>query len=51
METNIEVLTPYFSTSEKEFYNLNGQRISSVPQKGLNIIRMSDGTSKKVLIK
>lgn len=31
-------------------YNLNGQRISA-PQKGINIIRMGDGTVKKVLTK
>lgn len=31
-------------------YNMNGQRIT-VPQKGVNILRMSDGTVKKVLVK
>ena len=31
-------------------YDLNGRKISS-PQKGINIIRMSDGTVKKVMIK
>ena len=31
-------------------YNMNGQAISS-PQKGINILRMSDGTVKKVLVK
>ena len=31
-------------------YNMNGQQISS-PQKGVNIIRYSDGTSKKIYVK
>ena len=31
-------------------YNMNGQPISS-PQKGINILRMSDGTVRKVLVK
>ena len=31
-------------------YDLNGRKLSA-PQKGLNIIRYSDGTSKKVLLK
>ena len=31
-------------------YNLSGKRLVS-PQKGLNIIRMSDGTTKKVIIR
>ena len=33
-----------------ESFNLQGQRIS-VPQRGVNIIRYSDGTSKKILVK
>ena len=32
------------------WYDLNGRKLSS-PQKGINIIRYSDGTSRKVLIK
>ena len=31
-------------------YNLNGRKIST-PEKGINIIRYSDGTNRKVLIK
>ena len=31
-------------------YNVGGQRISS-PQKGLNIVKMSDGTTRKVMCK
>ena len=35
---------------ETERYNVSGQRISS-PQKGLNIVKMSDGTTRKVMCK
>jgi hypothetical protein len=31
-------------------YNMKGYRISS-PQRGLNIIRMSDGTVRKIMVK
>ena len=31
-------------------YNVGGQRIST-PQKGLNIVKMSDGTTRKVVVK
>lgn len=31
-------------------YDLNGRRIAQ-PQRGLNILRMSDGTTKKVIIR
>ena len=34
----------------KDCYDLNGKQISQ-PQRGLNIIRMSDGTTKKVVVK
>ena len=34
----------------ENIYNLAGQRVGKSP-KGINIIRYSDGTSKKVLIK
>ena len=36
--------------TEKERYNLNGERLSK-PLRGVNIIRMSDGTTKKVVVK
>jgi hypothetical protein len=42
--------TPALSKGEGEWYSLDGKRLD-VPQKGINIIRYSDGTSKKVLIK
>ena len=32
------------------YYSLDGRRLSS-PQKGINIIRQSDGTTKKILVK
>lgn len=34
----------------KDCYDLNGKQISQ-PQRGLNIIRMSDGTTKKVVVR
>ena len=37
-------------TEETERYNVSGQRIST-PQKGLNIVKMSDGTTRKVMCK
>ncbi len=37
-------------TKETERHNVSGQRISS-PQKGLNIVKMSDGTTRKVMCK
>ena len=46
----IESLTPALSKGEGEIYDLNGRKLSS-PQKGINIIRMSDGSSRKVLIR
>ena len=38
------------STATEEYYTLDGKRLKA-PQKGVNIIRMSDGTTKKVIIK
>ena len=37
-------------TTENRRYTINGEIITT-PQKGINIIKMSDGTTKKVLIK
>ena len=43
--------TPNPSLVERgTIYDMNGRRLSA-PQKGINIIRYSDGTSKKVMIK
>ncbi|MBQ9669585.1 MAG: leucine-rich repeat protein [Prevotella sp.] len=35
---------------ETERYNVSGQRIST-PQKGLNVVKMSDGTTRKIMCK
>ena len=37
-------------TTENRRYTINGEIITT-PQKGINIIKMSDGTTKKVLVK
>ena len=37
-------------TTDKAIYDLKGHQLTQ-PKKGLNIIRMSDGTTKKVIIK
>lgn len=47
---NINVINGYNLTTTKECYNISGIRISA-PQKGLNIIRMSDGSIRKIFIK
>ena len=47
--TDVSNLNANHSTNENS-YNLFGQVVAK-PQKGINIIRYSDGTSKKVLIK
>lgn len=46
------VNSPYGNQVSKEVcrYDLNGTKLSS-QQKGINIIRMSDGTTKKVIVK
>ena len=56
--TNIEELEPintgispvHMPTTNSSFYTLDGKHITQ-PSKGINIIRMSDGTTKKVLVK
>ena len=35
---------------EEAWYSLDGKKLSK-PQKGINIIRYSDGTTRKVLVK
>lgn len=37
------------STAE-QYFSLDGKKLSA-PQKGINVVKMSDGTSKKVLVK
>ena len=46
----IDSLTPTLYSGKGEVFDLNGRKLSAT-QKGLNIIRMSDGTVKKVMIK
>ena len=46
---NVEV-SSHEPAIEVARYNINGHRISS-PQRGINIIRMSDGTTRKVVVK
>lgn len=51
LETGIkDVPNTSSSATESERYSTDGTRLAS-PQKGINIIRMSDGTVKKVLVK
>ena len=54
----IDSLTPVFSNGIGYVYDLNGRLVSSSTcqlvnylKMGLNIIRMSDGTTRKVLVK
>ena len=49
-KTSIKGTLKSVSATEEERYTIGGTRIAS-PQKGINIIRMSDGTVKKVLVK
>lgn len=43
-------LSEQASATEVARYNMNGYRIYS-PQRGINIVRMSDGTTRKVVVK
>ena len=43
-------LTPALSKGEGELYSIDGKKLSK-PQRGINIIRYDDGTSKKLLVK
>ena len=38
------------TTDEASFYDLSGRR-QNAPQRGMNIIRMNDGTTRKVIMK
>ena len=50
IENAVESVETDAKAEETERYNVSGQRISS-PQKGLNIVKMSDGTTRKVMCK
>ena len=43
------IFSPKTSISDESYYSLDGRRLNS-PVKGINIIRMKDGTTKKVLV-
>ena len=36
--------------NDERYYSLDGKQ-TAIPQRGLNIIRMNDGTTKKVVVK
>ena len=46
----IKCITPTLSEGDGTFYDIQGRQVNKT-QKGINIIRYSDGTSKKVLMK
>ena len=50
IENDVNSVETDAKAEETERYNIGGQRISS-PQKGLNIVKMSDGTTRKVMCK
>ena len=50
IENAVKSVETDVKAEETERYNVGGQRISS-PQKGLNIVKMSDGTTRKVMCK
>ena len=47
----IESLAPALSKGEGEIYDLSGRKMSNGRRKGIYIIRMKDGTTKKTMIK
>ena len=49
-EIKNESFTPTLSNGEGDCYDLNG-RMLAAPQKGINIIRYSDGSTRKVMVK
>ena len=50
IENAVESVETDAQAEETVRYNVGGQRISS-PQKGLNIVKMSDGTTRKIMCK
>ncbi len=48
--TAIEDIATNAQTEAREIYTINGQRLNS-PQRGINILRYVDGTSKKIIVK
>jgi len=52
-ETGIEALRNYENEkmrNDEDVYDLSGRKLSQI-QRGINIVRMKDGTTKKVLVK
>ncbi len=49
-EIKNESLTPALSKGEGDWYSFDGKKLSN-PQKGANIIRYSDGTTRKVMLR
>ncbi|MCR5534002.1 MAG: leucine-rich repeat protein [Bacteroidaceae bacterium] len=47
---SVDGTTSSYGVSEIARYDLNGRKLSA-PQRGINIIRMSDGTTRKVQVK
>ena len=50
IENDVKSVETDAKAEETERYNIGGQRINS-PQKGLNIVKMSNGTTRKVVVK
>ena len=50
IENAVESVEADVTAEETERYNVSGQRIST-PQKGLNIVKMSDSTTRKIMCK
>ena len=50
IETGVEGVAVDNDATEVARYNLNGARLTA-PQRGINVVRMSDGSTKKVLVK
>ena len=48
--TGIDATENASEATAVEFYSINGVRLAA-PQKGINIVKMSDGTVSKVLVK
>lgn len=47
---SVEFGTTAYDATVIDHYNVNGQRMEA-PQKGVNILKMSDGTVKKMFVK
>lgn len=49
-ETPVAILSATSSATAREYYSIDGRKLAA-PQRGVNILRMSDGTVRKVLVK